>query len=207
MPEPTIEQRRVIGHEQGNILVTASAGSGKTHTMIERIKRLVIEKGVDVKEILCVTFTEASATDMKEKLKTALAEKIDEDRTGRIVRQLAEVATADISTIDSFCGKLVRHYFFETEISPDYKVIDSADSKVMMDESLNKVMRSFYKSGDAWFYTLVERYSLKRKDLPFRSLILSLYKFISSEADPIEFLDGVLEKYSDVSKILNIIKM
>ena len=148
MPKPTVEQQRVIDFEKGNILVTASAGSGKTHTMIERIKRLVIEKGIDVKEILCVTFTEASATDMKEKLKTALAEKIDEDCTGRIVRQLAEVATSDISTIDSFCGKLVRHYFFETEISPDYKVIDSADANVMMDESLNKVMRNFYRRGN-----------------------------------------------------------
>ena len=59
-------------HDDGNILVSASAGSGKTHTMIERVKRLVLEKNVNVGQILCVTFTEKAASEMKEKLKSAL---------------------------------------------------------------------------------------------------------------------------------------
>ena len=69
MPNLTTEQKMAVNHECGNILISASAGSGKTHTMIERIKRLMLQKNVSVNEILCVTFTEKAAFEMKEKLK------------------------------------------------------------------------------------------------------------------------------------------
>ena len=106
----TDAQKRVILHNQGNILVSASAGSGKTHTMIERVKRLVIEEDVSVNQILAVTFTEAAAADMKEKLKKALSKVICEadkdnksqEKAKKCENQLSEIDTADISTMHAF---------------------------------------------------------------------------------------------------------
>ena len=72
MVEFTDEQKQAVEHESGNILISASAGSGKTHTMISRLVRLVTEQNVDVNQILAVTSTEKSAIDMKEKLKKVL---------------------------------------------------------------------------------------------------------------------------------------
>ena len=136
MPKFTKEQLEVIAHGKGNILVSASAGSGKTHTMIERVKRLIIKEGVEINRILAVTFTEAAAADMKEKLKSALMDaavgkvdyelygEITEDQKAACERQLNEIATADISTMHAFCGRLIRNYFFVAGVSPDFKILD-----------------------------------------------------------------------------------
>ena len=99
----TEQQLEAIKYSGGNILVSASAGSGKTHTMIERLKRLIIKEGVSVKEVLAVTFTEAAATDMKDKLKKALSDAINDKNVdpqiiNKLPEQLKEVAIADIST-------------------------------------------------------------------------------------------------------------
>jgi ATP-dependent helicase/nuclease subunit A len=141
MPKLKDEQNKAVLHDEGDILVSASAGSGKTFTMIERAKRLIIEKGVDVSEILAVTFTEAAAFDMKEKLKKALAENADGENKGRLLAQLAEIPTADISTLHSFCGRLIRQYFFIAGVSPDFKIIDEAEAAVLRAESVDKAFK------------------------------------------------------------------
>ena len=94
----TDKQKQVINHGKGNILVSASAGSGKTHTMVERAIRLITEENVNVNEILCVTFTEKAAFEMKERLRKALTLKIEINESDYLKAQLNEIATADIST-------------------------------------------------------------------------------------------------------------
>ena len=118
MSNLTKEQEQVVFHDGKNILVSASAGSGKTHTMIERIKWLIIEKGVSINQILAVTFTESAAADMKAKLKKALTDLINKNSDGldkgkidRCKEQIQEVATADICTMHAFCARIIRTYF------------------------------------------------------------------------------------------------
>ena len=111
----TLEQQAAI-EAQGKTLVSASAGSGKTTVMIEKIIRL-IKSGGSVGEILAVTFTKKAAAQMKEKLCKALIEEINAsditpERRAFLKKQLSEVPTADISTIHSFCAKLLRAHFF-----------------------------------------------------------------------------------------------
>ena len=91
------EQLEAINHNEGNVLISASAGSGKTFVMIQRLIRLIIEKRATVKEILAVTFTEAAAHEMKEKLKKELARQIELGQEG-LYTELSDVATADICT-------------------------------------------------------------------------------------------------------------
>ena len=208
MPKFTKEQLEVIAHGKGNILVSASAGSGKTHTMIERVKRLIIKEGVEINRILAVTFTEAAAADMKEKLKSALMDaavgKVDYELYGEITeeqkaaceRQLNEIATADISTMHAFCGRLIRNYFFVAGVSPDFKILDEADAKVLRNESVEKTFKEFYDLGEEWFLTLIDRHSVGRMDTGLKELKLSAYAFCDSEAAPKELYDKYKEVYS-----------
>lgn len=96
-------QEKAINHGKGNALVSASAGSGKTFVVIERIIRLIIEEGVGVDEILAVTFTKLAAQEMKDKLRSALTKKYLQVGDSRLKEQLDLVSSSDISTIHSFC--------------------------------------------------------------------------------------------------------
>ena len=204
----TKEQFEVIMHDDGNILVSASAGSGKTHTMIERIKRLVIKQGVSVNNILAVTFTEASAFDMKSKLKNAFIDviggklnteifcRIDQSKILECEKQLSDIATADISTLHAFCGKIIRNYFFVAGVSPDFRIIDQADANVLKSQAIEKTFKELYEKGEQNFLTLIDRHSTDRTDRAIKELVLSVYDFCFSEAQPFEFADKFEYLYS-----------
>ncbi len=197
MAKFTVEQEKAVYHDKGNILVSASAGSGKTHTMIERVKRLILEKGVSVNQILAVTFTESAAADMKEKLKKALTEQIGNGDNKTLIKELNEIPTADISTLHSFCGRLIRQFFFEVGLSPDFKIIDETESSVMRFECIEKTFKEFYDLGEEWFYTLIDRHAVGRTDGNLKELILSAYAFCDSEAEPERLMDAYKENYSE----------
>ena len=122
MPELKLEQKTAIQHDNGNILVSASAGSGKTFVMIERLIRLIREQKTQVSEVLAVTFTESAAADMKEKLKRELAKSVQKGER-KLARVIAEVDTADISTLHAFCGRLIRKYFFVVGCTNGNKIV------------------------------------------------------------------------------------
>ena len=181
MPKLTTEQAMAVNHEHGNILISASAGSGKTHTMIERIKRLMLEKNVSVNEILCVTFTEKAAFEMKEKLKNALKDNFDSKDRERLIREVVELSTADICTLHAFCGRLIRTYFYMVGVAPDFNILDQNQANTYSNECLEKVMRACYESGEDWFYQLVDRHDSGRSDRRLRELILQVYGYYVSE--------------------------
>ncbi len=195
------EQLKAKNHDLGNILVSASAGSGKTHTMIERVKRLVIEKGVSINEILAVTFTESAASDMKQKLKKALSEvvcsensQISNEQVKWCELQLDEVDTADISTMHSFCARLIRSYFFVCSLSPDFKILDESDAGVIKNTAIEKTFKDFYDQGEEWFLTLIDRHAQGRQDANLKQLVLKSYEFCDSEANPM----ALAERYRDI---------
>ena len=192
----TKQQQEVINHGSGNILVSASAGSGKTHTMIERVIRLITEENVNVSEILCVTFTEAAAFEMKEKLKNAITERLEKSGDKRLKVQLGEVATADISTMHAFCGRLIRSYFFATKIAPDYKILDESDATVLKYRSIERAFKEFYDDGEEWFYTLIDRHAVSRADAKLKETVLKAYAFCNSEADPEWLMNKSLDVYT-----------
>lgn len=196
MPNLTKEQERIVNHQSGNILVSASAGSGKTHTMIERVIKLVTERKAEVKEILAVTFTEMAALEMKEKLKKALEKTIIEREDRSLVEQMADVHTADICTLHSFCAKLIRNYFFKVGLSPDYAICDQAQADILKNESIDATFKQFYERKEGWFLTMVDRYAQKRTDTGLKEIVLSAYDFCMSEAEPETILQKHKENYS-----------
>lgn len=193
----TSDQLKIINHENGNILVSAAAGSGKTHTMIERIIRLIREKKASVENLLAVTFTEKSALDIKEKLKSALIKEINERGDKSLISQLNAVNTADISTIHSFCARILRTYFFKLDISPDFKIAADGESNAIIERSLDKTFREFYEQGEEWFYKIIEWHSHKRSDKNFREIILSAYYFCANEIDYKSFINKYREHFTE----------
>ena len=189
MANLTSAQEKVVNHEKGNILISASAGSGKTHTMIERVIRLILNGKAHVEEILAVTFTEKSAADMKDKLKSALIKTVDEGGAKWLIEQINAVQTSDISTIHSFCARLIRNYFYQAGVAPDFKIADDGEASIILQQSLDKVMREFYESGEDWFYKLVDRHVVNRSDSGLRELLVDAYNYVGNEADKEEFLN------------------
>jgi ATP-dependent helicase/nuclease subunit A len=192
----TPEQQQVVTTLGKNLLVSASAGSGKTHTMIERIFYLIKEQKVSIKDMLIVTFTNAAASEMKQKIYEKLAENAESSE--HIKEELNSILTADISTLHTFCSKIIKQHFYEVGVDPAFKVLEEKEALVLINDSLNAVINSYIRSGDAEFNLLFETYNKKRRDAEYKQSVLSLYNFLKTKHDYKTFVKVVIEKtYND----------
>ena len=163
----TAEQQKAI-NATGRTIVSASAGSGKTTVMIEKIIRMICD-GESVSNILAVTFTKKAASQMKEKLRKALIKTINDPATASarrvfLKKQLEEVPSADISTIHSFCSKLIRSHFYLAGVDNAFRVIngDDAEGVAMQNSALDELLDEGYEQGDSEFLHLLSTYWRKK---------------------------------------------
>lgn len=189
----TAEQNAAL-EAQGKVIVSASAGSGKTTVMIEKIIRL-IQAGTSVSEILAVTFTKKAATQMKEKLCKVLieninSEEISDEQRSLLKRQLAEVPSADISTIHSFCAKFIRTHFYAAGVDNAFRVIggDDADGVALKSEALDELLEEGYEAADEDFNHLLSVYWRKKSDNALRRIFTDVYEKLRIRADYKEYL-------------------
>ena len=126
MPNWTEEQKQAIYEKGNNILVAAAAGSGKTAVLVERIINKVINEKVDIDKLLVVTFTNAAAAEMRERVLNVLYERLEESPDDEwLQRQITLLNVSNICTIDSFCLQIVRNHFYELEnVSPNLRIAD-----------------------------------------------------------------------------------
>lgn len=190
------EQRSVVYHDEGDLLVSASAGSGKTFTVIRRLIRLILENKARVSEILAVTFTEKAAAEMKSKLQSAIVAEIAAGNDG-LKEQLKDVYTADICTVHAFCGRLLRKYFFEAGLSPDFEIADEVQAGELRERALSALFEERYAAGDEAFALLAARHTRRRKDAELKDAVRSLYEFARSEADFQGALSAATEQYEN----------
>ncbi|MBQ4268462.1 MAG: UvrD-helicase domain-containing protein [Clostridia bacterium] len=196
-------QQQAAIDAQGKVIVSASAGSGKTTVMIEKIVNIVLG-GTPVSEILAVTYTRKAASSMKEKLRKKLIEKINDPSTsaefGRKLReQLNEVPNADISTIHSFCAKLIRAHFFKVEVDGKFGVLssDTAEENALKSKALDKMFEEAYASKDNKdFLMLLSVYFRKKTDNELRSVFTALYEKARNRVGYRQFFETQAEKYS-----------
>lgn len=179
------EYERAVNFDGGNICVSASAGCGKTTTMIRRIERLIAKGGVDVTQLLVITFTRSAAAEMKEKLKQAL---IKHPKGSFAHSQIKSLEIADICTIDSFCSKVCGEFFNVADIPPQFSVIEENDSKLYHAKVLSEVVEEYYAGGDELFSELSSIFSYDRTDKGIISAIEQLYELISVMPDYEEYL-------------------
>ncbi len=179
----TISQQKAVMHDNGNILVSASAGSGKTMVIIDRIIRLIIENKAKVDEILAMTFTKAAASEMKEKLKKALLKEFNETGELKLKEQLDKVNSSAISTIHSFCGDLIKKYFYNVGLDASFEVIDEKKANKLASEAIDSLFSKLYEEGDSEFLELLSIYSIRRRDTELKKIVLDLYHFSEGEGD------------------------
>ena len=189
MPEWTPQQQQAIEAQGSNLLVAASAGSGKTAVLVQRILHIIIDQKVDIDRLLVVTFTQAAAAEMRERISTALMETIEKDGNDPHLRnQLLLLNHAQISTLHSFCNQIVRSYFHLIELDPRYRIADQTEAGLIKMEVMEELMEAQYEQNDPDFIELVEIFSTSRDDSPLRDLVLHIYDFIQSQPDPLNWL-------------------
>lgn len=195
------EQQRAAIESGGKTIVSASAGSGKTFVMIRKLVA-AIESGIDLDSVLAVTFTKKAAAQMKEKLRSAVIERMEEsdkDKRTRLKVQLSKISSASISTIHAFCAKLLRTYFYAAGIDGAFDIIsaDDAAAKEFKARALDGMFERYYAEDNQNFKTLLKYYRRKRGDGYLKNLILSSYEDLRINADYLEILDRVKEVFTD----------
>ena len=193
----TTEQMQAIKLKGANILVSAAAGSGKTSVLVERIVNKIINDGVDIDKILVVTFTNAAASEMRQRLMDAIYAKIDEKPNDQnLQRQLMLINKANISTIHSFCLNVIRNNFFEIGISNNFRVADSTEIEIMKQEVIEDIFDDEYESQNKDFTKLLDKYASYNDDSKLKELILRIYEFIQSDPFPDKWLQNAVESYN-----------
>lgn len=190
----TEEQKTAINHESGNILISASAGSGKTHVMIERLIKLITSKKTEVKRVLAVTFTDLAAGEMKEKLRKALIDQINKSKDESLIPQLNDIGCADICTIDSFCARLIRTYFYQVGLAPDFKVLAEGQDVAIKRECIDQVFNKLYQDKEEWFLRLTNRHKASRNDDELKKFILVMHSKCFANSDS-RYYQKLLEKF------------
>ncbi|MDE7113329.1 MAG: UvrD-helicase domain-containing protein, partial [Acetatifactor sp.] len=155
----TPEQEQVIQLHNRNILVSAAAGSGKTAVLVERIVRMVCDEAhpVDIDRLLIVTFTNAAAAEMRERIALGIAAALREHpESEHIQRQSTLLHNAQITTIDSFCLFIIRNHFHEIGLDPAFRVADENEVKLLAQEVLAELLEECYAEGSPEFLHCVE---------------------------------------------------
>ena len=201
----TAQQLRAINDKEGNILVSAAAGSGKTAVLVERIIKLITDSDdpVDIDRMLVVTFTKAAASEMKERIGAAVSKALTEDpESSNLRRQAVLLNRADIMTIHSFCLRVARENYNRLGIDPAFRVADDTEILLLKDEVIEELFEEKYASETPEdFLYLVENYSNGISDKNLKELVLRIYDFTRSYPNPDESIKKQKSAYDENSEI------
>lgn len=197
----TPEQLEAITQRGCNLLVAAAAGAGKTAVLVERIIREITDsdKPVDIDRLLVVTFTNAAATEMRERIGSALADALEANPSSEnLQKQMALLDRASIMTLHSFCLEVVRSHFHSLDLDPVFRIADETESTLMRLDVLEELFEEKYENEDAEsvFFQLVDSYGGGRDDSSLREIVLSLHRFTRSHPWPGQWLAAQAEAFN-----------
>ncbi|MBR3153121.1 MAG: helicase-exonuclease AddAB subunit AddA [Clostridia bacterium] len=200
----TVEQQRAVDSNGSNILVAAAAGSGKTTVLVERIVQKIIKDKIDIDRLLIVTFTNAAASEMRERILEALYSRIDENSDDKwLSKQVLLLNKASICTIDSFCLDVIKNNFFEIGISPNFRIADNVELDILKQEVLDELFEDLYESKEEFFEKLVKVYTGYQGDEPLKETVLRIFQFIQSNPFPEEWLEEKVKEFDVKDKKKN----
>ncbi|MDF2905585.1 MAG: hypothetical protein K0R34_906 [Herbinix sp.] len=183
----TKAQQKVIDTRNKNLLVSAAAGSGKTAVLVERIISMISEgeNPIDIDHLLVVTFTNAAAAEMRERIGKAIDKKLLENPDSRhLQRQVSLLQSAHITTIHSFCLNVIRNYFHRIDLDPSFKIAEESEITLLKSDVIGEILERWYEEGNEEFHAFVESYSYSKSDLPIEELMLQLFNFSMSDPWP-----------------------
>lgn len=195
----TDDQWQAVYDAGTNLLVSASAGSGKTTVLVERVIEKV-KAGTNVDELLIVTYTDAAAREMKERIQSALQKAITGEslisQKRHLVKQIPMLSQASISTIHSFCLQVIRRYYYLIDLDPVFRLLtDSTEIVLLQEDVWNDVREELYGEEDSLFKTLTSTYSNDRTDSGLQDLVFSLFEFSRANPNPELWLEHLGDLY------------
>ncbi len=202
----TQEQLQVIESRNRNLLVSAAAGSGKTAVLVERIIRMIIDaqNPINIDELLIVTFTNAAATEMRERISEAILKKLEEkpDRK-ELHKQLVLIANANIMTIHSFCLKVIRNHYDLINLDPSFRIGDENELYIIKKNVIEELLEEWYENNRTDFIEFTEQYIKGNTDEQIEELIINLHKFSMSNPWPQAWISEKTEalNFEDVEKL------
>ena len=202
---PTKEQKAAI-EAPAPLLVAAAAGSGKTAVLTERVFRLLSDTTAPVAadRLLIVTFTNAAAAEMRQRIENRLDEACRQDPSNRLLaRQRILLDGASICTIDSFCIDLVREHFDELGVSPDFRVVDPGAMEALYEQAASETLAPYYEAEDPAFFALLDALGADYGDENLIDAIRSIYEETRQMAFPDLFLERALAQYRDFTGLAN----
>ncbi len=184
--ELTRQQQAVVDNRGGNLLVSAAAGSGKTRVLVERLMKY-IEEGKDIDQFLVITFTNAAAAELRQRIASSIHERLAADPgNAQLRRNTYLVYKAPICTIDAFCIDFLRQWGHLVDLDPDFRLCDQAESEELCQEALQEVLEARYANiaHDPAFESLVDALAGERDDQTLEDVILDMHRRVQAQADP-----------------------
>ncbi len=183
----TPQQKTVIAERNRNVIVSASAGSGKTSTMIERIVSLIEKDKADIERMVICTFTNSASDEMRYKLMSRLIEKSNDSH---VAEQIKKMSVAQISTLHKWCSNLIKTYFYECDTDPYFEIIDDNERDLLLGGVIDEVITETLYKYDRAFYKLYEVFRSNRGHVPFTNAIKKIYEYAFVQPDPYGWLDN-----------------
>lgn len=190
----TDKQWEAISLRDKNILVSAAAGSGKTAVLVERIKGLLLEDHADLTGMLIVTFSNAAASEMKEKIVSALNKELaqstgDEKKQRYLRRQLNSIHRCNISTFHAFAMEVIRRYFHLIGAEPNFKICDEGQKTILQSEAMEEIFSERFEERDPEFLRFLDMYGTGKSENDVKDMILKVHEFIQSLPEPFDWLE------------------
>ncbi len=195
----TLEQKNAINARGMKVLVSAAAGSGKTSVLTERVKDILtdVDNPCGVNEVLVVTFTRAAAGEMRDRIYKALKDaSYNNPNYDYLRQQMLLLPTADISTIDSFCAKVVKDNFAKADISVDFTFLDDKELEEITNDAVEEVINKLYDENSKEFLQLTAMFLGEKDDDKLSVIIKNLYKFSRSYPSPERYMNAVMAMFS-----------
>ncbi|MFU0824172.1 helicase-exonuclease AddAB subunit AddA [Clostridium sp.] len=197
----TKEQQAAIDTHGCNLLVAAAAGSGKTAVLVERIIKMITDfkNPIDIDRLLVVTFTNAAASEMKERIAKAISDELTKHPKSRqLQRQLTLINKASITTMHSFCLEVIRNNFHYIDLDPNFRIGDETETILLKGEVIEEMFEEMYEPERCSheFLSLVEFYSSNKNDLELQNIVLNLYNFAMASPNPRDTLIKMAEDFN-----------
>lgn len=195
----TDDQQQAIETFGQDTLVSAAAGSGKTAVLVERIIRKILDKGVNIDELLVVTFTNASAKEMRERIHARLLSEAKLNPTNHLKRQLVKIHQAEISTLHRFCLNLIEKYYYTIDLDPTFRTGNDEEMSLMLMQAIDEVLESAYENPDDDTLKLILHLTSERSDKALRELLAKMYYFTVANSDPHQWLASIRDAYKSAN--------
>lgn len=210
------KQQEIVDYYGTNLLVSASAGSGKTRVVISKLIDIIKkgykkEKyGAEVNQLLVTTFTKAAGTQMLSKLASSLSDLVVESQGEEqlyYMKQLEDLSQAHIGTLHTFCEKLIKKYFYAVNIEPNFRILEEKDSDFFKNQVLDDLFEDYTDNDDKLFFEVLETFKNKRSLVEFKRSLNNLLSFIKAKEGYVDFLKVITSKLQtsneSIEKILN----